>query len=155
MSNGLEETETQLRDYGLIRVTEGEHFDAWNAFWGVEIELQELPMWKQWTDGALGSAIETLGLTLGIAFIPKKRNAILIDAATAVGVLDCPGDAPFPPCTFLNTPWITSLPSTGGRIMVTDEYKRLEARVVECSRSKGHHDVVIAGQTGSGESNTI
>ncbi|VDB88545.1 unnamed protein product [Peniophora sp. CBMAI 1063] len=117
MSDGPGGKEAQLGGYGLIRVVEGEHSDAWKAFWGVDIQLQEEAMWKQWSD----------------ALRPLKRNAPLVDLAKA-------------------TPWKVSLARTDGRIMVSDEYERLEARTADYTRGSGCDDSVIAGQSGSGRS---
>lgn len=60
MSDALEEKDAQLKDYGLTRVTEGEHLEAWTTFWGVEIMLQEQVVWKQWVDGASNYTMSTL-----------------------------------------------------------------------------------------------
>lgn len=41
MSGGPEERETLLKGFGLARVDEGEQADAWTAFWGAEMKLEE------------------------------------------------------------------------------------------------------------------
>lgn len=32
-----EKAEEIIRDFGLIRLSEGEHLHAWQAFWGVDL----------------------------------------------------------------------------------------------------------------------
>ncbi|VDB87365.1 unnamed protein product [Peniophora sp. CBMAI 1063] len=134
MANSVEAREATLKTLGFSRVNEGEHLDAWTIFWGADIELEEQPIWKQWLD----------------ALKPHRRNIALTDAAAAVGIL---GDPDFPDrasCTFLSTPWTSTLSRTKGRILVTEDYKRLESQALDYSRTTDCSNVVIAGQSGSG-----
>ncbi|KZV64769.1 hypothetical protein PENSPDRAFT_757010, partial [Peniophora sp. CONT] len=134
MSTSLAQTEAHLQRYGLTRVTNGEHLDAWKTFWGAEIQLQEQPVWNQWHN-----ALNT-----------DSHNSPLVDLAMAVNVFSSSDNTALPSCTFLRTPWKSSLPRTGGRIMVTEDYERLDSECLKYSIMARCSDVVIAGQSGSG-----
>ncbi|VDB87366.1 unnamed protein product [Peniophora sp. CBMAI 1063] len=133
MSPRLEEREATLIGFGLARVTEGEHTDAWKDLWGEEVRLQEQPVWKEWSD----------------ALKPHKRNASITDLALATGVLESSHDE-LSSCRFLDTPWRDALTATYGRILVTADYQRLQSSIVDLSQTAGRDDVVVGGQSGSG-----
>ncbi|VDB88546.1 unnamed protein product [Peniophora sp. CBMAI 1063] len=135
MSDGSESDLEPIESYGLTPVTDGEHFEAWKAFWGEEIVVQERPMWKPWVD----------------ALKPPAGYAELTALARATGLKQDSTTLAFPPTTIVNTPWKSSLDRSRGLIVVNSELRRLCDRAVSLRNEKRCRDLVIEGQTGTGK----
>ncbi|VDB87364.1 unnamed protein product [Peniophora sp. CBMAI 1063] len=127
-----ERVEEIIMAFGLIRQAEGEHLTAWETFWGVDIQEEEQPIWKQWQE----------------ALKPIKRNNAFTDLAKTLSLIIEDADLDIPPCQFFETSWKTALTSTEGRIAILSEFRRLEAQIIEWRGEDVSDDVVIIGQRG-------